>query len=147
MAADAGWGLGAGVRNGPSGPAGGRRCAQPQDTAASGAGRGRLAPEPRAWPALVFLAAAAVLIKRNDKRERSSSRAFESPLFLQLAAFLALQTQWPLSDPALEATRGSKGTCGLCFAEAAGSGCPRIVGEESLGDAGLPGYWPRNYWL
>lgn len=43
--------------------------------AASGAGRGRLVPKPRAGLALFLLAAARVL-RGKDKRERSSSRTF-----------------------------------------------------------------------
>lgn len=44
-----------------------------QETAALGARRGRLAPKPRVRLVLFLYATAAVLIRRNDKREKSSS--------------------------------------------------------------------------
>lgn len=114
--------------------------------AALGAGCGRLAPKPRAGLALFLLAAARVL-RSKDKRERSSSRTFRAHFPYAWLTSPALQTQWPLLGPVLEA-RGSEVTSGLCFTEAVGSDCPRKSPEEgSLGDAGLPGYWTRNYWL
>lgn len=98
--------------------------------AALGAGRGGLAPKPRAGLALFLLAAARVL-RSKDKRERSSSRNYRAHFPCVWLSSPALQIQWPLRGPVLEA-RGSEVTSGLCFTGAVGSDCRRKSPGEGV---------------
>lgn len=86
------------MRHRPAGPAGGRRGADLQDTAASGAGRGRLAPKPRVPRALFHFAAGAVL--RGLELPGGPARALPGPEALAAAEPLAATVRAASKSPA-----------------------------------------------
>lgn len=146
-AAHACCGLGAGVRNGPSGPAGGRRCAQP--SAHRGLGRGA----PWAGSRVQGLAGSFLpCCSRgpNEKRQQGEkfSPSFPEPIFPLFGCFPRTANAMATLGPSCGGHARFQGNLRSLLCGGRGVWLPEeVVAQKSLGDAGLPGYWPRNYWL